>query len=98
MWALVCDTNIRFRLKRQQQLVGALNFVFSLEEFFTPRLACALGALIDRVVNSETVIASSIGAGTRELLTSFAGLKELAFEGSVLAPQLAFTDDAHFFS
>lgn len=41
------------------------------------------------------MIAGPLGAGTGELLASFAGLEELAFERSVLAPQFVFTDDAH---
>jgi hypothetical protein len=81
-------------LEREQQLVWAFDFVFSLQEFFTPWFARALGALIDRVANSETVIAGSFGAGARELVTCLAGLEELAFERSVLAPQFALTDDA----
>jgi hypothetical protein len=71
------------------------DFLFGLDEFFTPRFACTLGALVNRISNSETVIAGSLGAGARELLASLAGFEELAFERSVLAPQFVFTDDAH---
>jgi len=41
------------------------------------------------------VIAGPLRAGGRELLAGLAGLEELAFERSVLAPQFPFTDDAH---
>ena len=41
------------------------------------------------------MIAGPLGAGARELLAFLAGLEELAFERTVLAPQFAFTDDAH---
>jgi hypothetical protein len=41
------------------------------------------------------VIAGSFGARARELLTCLAGLEKLEFECSMLAPQFAFTDDAH---
>jgi hypothetical protein len=82
-------------LVRNHQLVWAFNFVLGLQEFFTAWLARALGALIDRVANGVTVIAGSFGARARKLLTGLAGLEELAFERSVLAPQFAFTHDAH---
>ena len=82
-------------LEREQCPVWAFDFVFGLEEFFTPRFASALGALVNRVPNSETVIAGSLGAAAGELLASLAGLEELAFERSVLVPQFVFTDDAH---
>jgi hypothetical protein len=59
------------------------------------RFASALGALVNRVPNSETVIAGSLGAAAGELLASLAGLEELAFERSVLVPKFVFTDDAH---
>ena len=79
--------DVRFpALERDQQLVGAFDFVFGLEEFFSPWFARALGTLIDRVANSETVIAGSFGAGARKLVTGLAGLKEFAFELPVLAP------------
>jgi hypothetical protein len=82
-------------LERDQWLVWAFDFLFGIEEFFTPRFACALGALVNRAPNSEAVIAGPLGAGARELLASLADLEELAFERSVLAPQFVFTDDAH---
>lgn len=43
-------------------------------------------ALVDHVANSETVIAGSFGTGARELVTCLAGLEELTFERTVLAP------------
>ena len=43
-------------LEREQQLVRAFDFLFGLQKFFTPRFARTLGALVDRVANSETVI------------------------------------------
>jgi hypothetical protein len=73
-------------LVRDPQLVRAFDLVFGLEEFFTPRFARALGTLVDRAANSETVIAGSFGAPARELLTYLAWLKELAFECPMLAP------------
>ena len=82
-------------LERDQWLVWTFDFLFGIEEFFTPRFACALGALVNRVSNSETVIARPLGAGAGELLASLADLEEPAFKRSVLAPQFAFTDDAH---
>jgi hypothetical protein len=82
-------------LERDQCLVWAFDFLFGPEEFFAPRFACALGALVNRAPNSETVIAGPLGAGAMKLLACLAGLEELAFERSVLAPQFAFTDDAH---
>jgi hypothetical protein len=79
--------DLRFpALERDQQLVRAFDFAFGLLEFFTPWFARALGALIDRVANSETVIAGSFGAGARKLVTGLAGLEELAFQRSVFAP------------
>jgi len=86
---------ICIRLERDQGLVWTFDFLFGLEEFFTPRFAGALGALVNRVPNRETVIAGSSGTAAGELLASLAGLEELAFERSVLAPQFVFTDDAH---
>jgi len=83
------------RLERDQWLVWTFDFLFGLEEFLTPRFAGALGALVNRVPNRETVIAGSLGAAAGELLASLAGLEELAFERSVLVPQFVFTDDAH---
>jgi len=85
----------RIRLARGQCLVWTFDFLFGLEEFFTPRFACALGALVNRVPNSETVIAGSLRAGAGELLAFLARLKELAFERPVLIPQFVFTYDAH---
>jgi hypothetical protein len=41
------------------------------------------------------VIARSFGAGTRELVTHFARLEELALERPVLLPQFVLTGDAH---
>jgi hypothetical protein len=82
-------------LERDQQLVRAFDFAFGLQEFFSPWFARALGALVDHVADSETVIASSFGAGARELVTCLAGLEELAFERPVLAPQFALTHDTH---
>ena len=73
-------------LEWEQPLIWAFDFVFGLQEFFTPWFARALGTLIDRVANSKTVIAGPFGAGARELLTCPTGLEELAFERSVLAP------------
>jgi hypothetical protein len=73
-------------LEWEHQLVWTFDFVFGLQEFFTPWLARALGALVDHVANSETVIAGSVGTQARELLTCLAGLEELAFKLSVLAP------------
>ena len=79
--------DVRFpALERDQQLVCTFDFVFSLQEFFSPWFARALGALIDHVSNSETVIAGSFGAGARELVTCLAGLEEFAFEVPVLTP------------
>jgi hypothetical protein len=75
-----------YLLERDHQLVWTFDFVLGLQEFFSPWLARALGALVDHVANSETVIAGSFGARARELLTCLAGLEELAFERSVLAP------------
>jgi hypothetical protein len=66
-----------------------------LEEFLTPRFACAVGALVNRVPNSVTVIAGPLGTGAGEFLAFLADLEELAFERSVLVPQFVFTDDAH---
>jgi hypothetical protein len=84
---LPASCTIRFpALEGDQQLVWAFDFIFGLQEFLTPWLAGALGALVDHVSNSETVIAGSFGAGARELLTCLAGLEELAFERSVLTP------------
>jgi hypothetical protein len=82
-------------LERELQLVWAFDFVFSLEEFLAPWLARALGALVDHVANSETVIAGSVGAQSRELLTCLAGLEELTFKRSMLAPEFALTHNAH---
>jgi hypothetical protein len=73
----------------------AFDFLFGLEEFFTPRFACALGPHVNRVPNSEAVIAGPLGTSAGELLASLAGLEELAFERSVLVPQFVFTNDAH---
>jgi len=94
---VVTDSRQRFliRLEREQCLVWTFDLLFGLEEFFTPRFAGALGALVNRVPNRKTVIAGSLGAGAGELLASLAGLEELAFERSVLVPQFVFTDDAH---
>jgi hypothetical protein len=79
--------DLRFpALKRNQQLVWAFDFIFGLEEFLTPWLACALGALVDHVTNRETVIAGSFRAVARKLVTCLTGLEELAFECSVLPP------------
>jgi len=86
---------IWIRLEREQCLVWTFDFLFGLKEFFTPRFAGALGALVNRVPNRETVIAGSLGAAAGELLASLAGLEELAFERSVLVPQFVFTDNAH---
>jgi hypothetical protein len=82
-------------LKREQLLVWTFDFGFGLEEFFTPWFAYALGALVDRIANRETVIARSFGAVARKLATGLAGLEELAFERSMLLPEFVFTDDAH---
>jgi hypothetical protein len=83
------------RLEREQYLVWAFDLLFGLEEFFTPRFAGTLGALVNHVPNSETVIAGSLGAAAGEFLASLAGLEELAFKCPVLVPQFVFTDDAH---
>ena len=48
------------------------------------------------VADGETVIAGSVGAQARELLTCLAGLEELAFERSVLAPQFTLTRDSRY--
>jgi hypothetical protein len=82
-------------LKRNQQFVWAFDFVFGREEFFTPWFTCALGALINGVANSKTVIAGPLRAAARKLVTYLARLEELAFERPMLAPQFALTDDAH---
>jgi hypothetical protein len=82
-------------LERDHQLVWTFDFVLGLQEFFTPWLARALGALVDHAANGKTVIAGSFGARARELLTCLAGLEELVFERSVFAPQFALTHDAH---
>jgi hypothetical protein len=87
--------SIWIRLERERCLVWTFDFLFGLEEFFTPGFACALGALVNRVPNRETVIAGSLGAAAGELLASLAGLEELAFERPVLVPQFVFTNDAH---
>ena len=87
-----------FALERHQLLVWAFDFLFGLEKFFTPRLASALGALVNCVAHGETVIARPLRARARELLAFLAGLKELALERSVLIPQFVFTDDAHLSS
>jgi hypothetical protein len=84
-----------FPLEGNYRLVWAFDFIFGFEKFFTPWFAHALGALVDHIANSKTVIAGPLGAGAREPLASLAGLEKLAFEGPVLAPQFAFTDDAH---
>jgi hypothetical protein len=73
-------------LVRDPQLVRAFDLVFGLQEFFTPRFTRALGALVDRAANGETVIAGSFGAPARELLTCLAGFEKLAFECPMLAP------------
>jgi hypothetical protein len=73
-------------LVRDHQLVWTFDFVLGLQEFFTPWLARALGTLVDRVANGVTVITSSFGARARKFLTCLAGLEELTFERSVLAP------------
>jgi hypothetical protein len=73
-------------LERDHQLVWTFDFVFGFQEICAPGLARALGALVDHVANSETVIAGSFGTGARELVTYLARLEELAFERSVLAP------------
>ena len=82
-------------LEWNQKLVWAFDFVFGLEEFFTPWLACTLGAFVHHVANRKTVIAGSLGAGAGKLITCFAGLEELTFERSVLAPKFALTHHAH---
>lgn len=66
-------------LEGDQCLVWAFDFVFGLEEFFTPWFTCALGAFVNGIANSETVIAGPFGAGARKLLTRLARLEELAF-------------------
>jgi hypothetical protein len=71
-------------LKREELLVWAFDFVLGLEEFFTPRLACALGTLVNRVAHSETVIAGPLRAGPRELIACLAGHEELKLEGPLL--------------
>jgi hypothetical protein len=73
-------------LERKQQLVRAFDFALGLQEFFAPWFGRALGALIDRVANSETVIAGSFGAGARELVAHLARLEQLALERPVLVP------------
>jgi hypothetical protein len=80
---------------QDQRLVWAFDFLFGLEEFFTPWFACTLWALVNGIANSETVIAGALGAGARELFACLAGLDELAFERPVLFPQFVFADDAH---
>jgi hypothetical protein len=73
-------------LKRGQPLVWAFDFVLGIEEFFTPWLACALGALVNHVAHSEAVIAGPVGAGPRELIACLAGREGLNLEGPVFAP------------
>jgi hypothetical protein len=85
------------QLEREQCLVWIFDFFFGFEESCAPRFADALGTLVDRATNSETVIAGSFGAGAGEFLALLARLEELAFERSVFVPQFVFTDDAHTF-
>jgi hypothetical protein len=73
-------------LKRDEPLVWAFDFVLGIEEFFTPWLACALGALVNHVAHCETVIAGPLGAGSRELIACLAGLEKFNREGPVFAP------------
>jgi hypothetical protein len=87
----------RLRLEGDQHLVWAFDFVLGLQELFTPWLAGALGTLVNRVADRETVVAGTLGAGARKLLACLAGLEELAFECSVLAPKFALTDDANIY-
>jgi hypothetical protein len=73
-------------LKRDELLVWTFDFGLGLEEFFTPWLACALGALVNHVANGETVIAGPLGTGPRELIAYLAGREELKPQGPVFAP------------
>jgi hypothetical protein len=82
-------------LKREHKLVGALDFVFGLQKFFTPWFAHAFGALVDGVANREAVIAGSIRTVARKLLTFLAGFEKRAIELSMLFPEFVFTNDAH---
>jgi len=77
------------------RFVRAFDFLFRLEEFWAPGFAGALGALVSRMADGETVIAGSLRTRARKLLASLAGLEELAFERPVLVPQFLFTDYAH---
>jgi hypothetical protein len=76
----------RASLERKRHLVWAFDLVFGLEEFFTPLLACTLGALVNRIADRETVITSAFRAGSMEPFTRLAWFEELAFERPVLAP------------
>ena len=73
-------------LERHQRVVGAFDFRFGLEKFFTPWFASALGALVNRVADSETVVAGPFGTGSGKLLASFTRLEKFSFERSVLFP------------
>ncbi len=89
LWTAAIPDNLnplRDSLKKDQWLVWAFDFLFGLEEFFTPWFACTLGALVNDVADSVTVIASPLGAGARELLAFLARFEEFAFERPVLFP------------
>jgi hypothetical protein len=73
-------------LKRKRHLVWAFDLVFGLQEFFTPWFACTLGAVVNGVADSETVITGPFRAGSMEPFTRLAWFEELAFECPVLAP------------
>jgi hypothetical protein len=77
---------IRRGLERKRHLVWAFDFVFGLQEFFTPWFACTLGALVNRVADSETVITGPFRAGAREPFARLAWLEELALKRAVFAP------------
>lgn len=83
---MVKGRTTRRSLEGKRHLVWAFDFVFGLQEFFTPWFACTFGALVNRVADNETVITGPFRAGARELATRLARLEELAFKRLVLAP------------
>jgi len=54
------------------------------EEFFTPRLAVALGALVDDAANTEAVIALVAGSAGRKLSAFGTRLEELPLRSPVI--------------
>jgi hypothetical protein len=82
-------------LEREHQFVQALNFVFGLQKFLTPWFAHALRTLVDGVANCEAVIAGSIRAVARKLLTFLAGFEKHTLDLSMLFPEFVFTNYAH---